>query len=122
MKIIILVLIYMIAITNNSREDNWLKPNDYNRCEGATEDEISETGCPSRWNPTDYKAYGDYACCYVSYKKGEDREKGCYLIQNSKTGRKIYLQDQLTQYDEVSVICASSFIKNTFIIILVLMF
>lgn len=55
--------------------------------------------------------YPDYSCCYVQYKDGERTRRRCSIVQDSKTGRKKYMENVLDRFDDVKIICATNYYK-----------
>ena len=124
MKFFLFVLAaFSFVLINNANEEKWLKPSDYFMCENNP-NAFDVTECNSRWPIQGFTStYKDYACCYVQYKDGERTKRGCYIVQDSKTGRKKYHSRVLNRFDDVKIICAASFTKiSAFILLLALLF
>lgn len=96
-----------------ANEEKWLKPRDYYQCEQKPykdDDEfrhLNFTICNDRWSPTKNggSVYTDYKCCYVQFKMGDLTQKGCYIVQDSKTGKKKYKQRALAEMENIDIIC-----------------
>lgn len=112
-------LITIINLTLQS-EINWLKPSDYYRCEWTGGTPKSREECNDRWSPYDHESqvYKDYTCCLVKFKMGDEVERGCYIIEDSKTGRKRYHNRVLKQFDDVEIICSANYLKLGFMAML----
>lgn len=113
MKYFLIILTAFAFLSINCvNEHRWLKPWDYYMCEQQPYDgddfkHLNVTICNSRWSPTmnEGTVYTDYKCCYVQFQIGDITQKGCYIVQDSKTGKKKYKERGLYEAEERTIIC-----------------
>lgn len=114
MKIYFIFALAAIAFfsINCANEEKWLKPRDYYKCEQQPFEEedwkhLNVSICNKRWYAAQYggTVYKDYKCCYVQFKIGDITQKGCYIVQDSKTGKQKYKQRGLSEVEEQTIIC-----------------
>ena len=100
--------------------------------EGTWGEPNSGDDCNKRWNSgimwegvgNGTAADADFDCCYVEYEElSHHTVKKCYLVLNTKNGRKMYKERALERFSHVKIKCASSYLKlGSFILIMALFF
>lgn len=114
------IILCLLGLSFQAEADNYLTESDYAACDdrGTTsygetepnEDEIKDNALKCHGNSL---YHNTFKCCYVQYDVGDKKYWGCHFIKNTAKSIKFYKKHTLKNLDGVHILCGSSYLKMT---------
>ena len=114
------IILCLLGLSFQAEADNYLTESDYAACDDRPtdfyttddpeENEIKEKALSCHGNSL---YHNTFKCCYVQYDVGDKKYWGCHFIKNTAKSIKFYKKHTLKNLDGVHILCGSSYLKMT---------
>ena len=114
------IILCLLGLSFQAEADNYLTESDYAACDDRpTESYPTNDPEDSLIKSNALKCHGNslyhntFKCCYVQYDVGDKKYWGCHFIKNTAKSIKFYKKHTLKNLDGVHILCGSSYLKLT---------
>lgn len=119
------IILCILGLSIQAESDNYLTASDYKDCDDRetknygvnvepSEETINSNALSCHGNTMKYDTF---KCCYVQYEVDDTKYWGCHFIKNTAKSIKFYKKHTLKNLDGVHILCGSSYLKITGMII-----
>lgn len=124
------IILCFFGLSFQAASDNYLTADDYETCDDKpidnygvkvdpSEEEISKNALSCHGNKM---VHNTFKCCYVQYEVEDNKYWGCHYIKNTAKSIKFYKKHTLKNLDGVHILCGSSYLKMTGMLLAVFVF